>query len=58
MPQKTTKPTRRTLLVLPKGRYPMPLRCQCGALLMKLTGPANLEIKCRRCARLVQLQAS
>lgn len=58
MAKSTVKPTLPSPLLLPQARYPLPLRCQCGALLMKLTGPARLEVKCRRCARLLTIEAT
>jgi hypothetical protein len=46
---RSTKPkkpaeTRRT----PSGD----VRCECGALLFRALGPVQLEMKCRRCARM------
>lgn len=37
---------------------PQALRCPCGALLLKALGPAQLEVKCRRCGRLLDLRVS
>jgi hypothetical protein len=31
-------------------------RCHCGALLLKVCGPTNVEVKCRRCGRLVEVR--
>lgn len=31
------------------------VRCSCGAYLFKLRGPCQLEIKCRRCGRILEI---
>lgn len=45
----------------PRVRYslremPEPVRCPCGALLLKALSPAVLELKCRRCGKLLELE--
>jgi len=35
---------------------PTAVRCPCGALLLKVFGPAQLEVKCRRCGKLLELR--
>lgn len=31
-------------------------RCACGALLLKVCAPSTVEIKCRRCGRIVEVK--
>lgn len=31
-------------------------RCACGALLLKVCAPSTVEIKCRRCGRIVEVR--
>lgn len=33
-------------------------RCHCGALLCVVRAPSEVELKCRRCARVVRLRLS
>ncbi|MBE7490166.1 MAG: hypothetical protein HS108_00160 [Planctomycetes bacterium] len=46
------------LLRVTLRELPMPVRCPCGALLMRVYGPAQIEVKCRRCGRLLELRAA
>ena len=34
---------------------PAPVRCACGALLLKAHGPARLQVRCRRCRETLEV---
>jgi hypothetical protein len=37
---------------------PAPVRCACGALLLKAHGPARLQVRCRRCRETLEVTIS
>lgn len=54
----TRRPNRPLVLPLRILDLPAPVRCLCGALLMRVHGPAQVEVKCRRCGRMLELRIS
>lgn len=37
---------------------PAPVRCVCGALLLKAHGPARIQVRCRRCRETLEIHIS